>query len=177
MRIDGYFVPIDKYQIPLTISVAQDSIAFPDIHPLDTEEAKVSGWVFPDDISTSTINFKGRIPKTLSTNPNMKIRVYIMTQSALIDKDVRLAVQTIGIADTESLDQLYLDQELTTVRMPNTIETLAVYEQDLTINWESQDLLLGQLLRVPSSTFDNYLGNIMIVGIDLICDRNISPNG
>ncbi len=161
--------------IPCTLEVPEGTIAFPDVHTLVTAGAKVSGMVLPDGASASTINFKCVVPKDLAGTPAMKIRVRIMTQAAVAGPaDVRLTVSTIGIADTESLDQALTAETETTVTMPTATETMDYYEQDLTTDWAADDTVIGQLGRDPTDGADDFTGDILITGIELLVDRTLS---
>ena len=156
--------------VPCTLEVPEGTIAFPDIHTMVTQVSKVSGMVLPDGATASKINFKCVVPEDLHTTPAMSIRVRIMTLSALAASNVRLTVETVGIADTEDADIANTAETETTVSMPTTIETLDYYTQDLTTDWAAGDTLFGQLGRDPVDGADDHAGDIMIIGIDLLVD-------
>jgi len=158
-------------RIPLVMEVSEGIVAFPDIHELVTAGAKVSGWVLPDGASASKINFKCNVPNDLASTPAASIKFIIMTQAAQTDKDVRLTVSSLAVADTENLDQAFAAETETTVRMPNAIETKDIYDQDLTTDPVAGDTLLVQLNRDPVDALDNYIGNILIIGAYLEIDR------
>ena len=161
--------------IPCVLEVPEGTIAFPDVHTLATASAKVTGMVMPDGATASTINFKCVVPRDVASTPAMKIRVRIMTQGAVAGPaDVRLTVSSIGIADTESLDQALTAETETTVTMPTATETMDYYEQDLTTDWAADDTVIGQLARDPTDAADDFTDDILIVGIELLIDRTIS---
>ena len=159
-----------------TMEVPEGTVAFPDIHTLATAGAKVDGFVLPDGASTSTINFKCVIPRDIASTPAMKIRVRFMTQAADTDHAVRLTVSTIGIAVNEVLDQALTAETEVTAECANTTETMneVVIEVDLTTDWAADDTVIGQLKRDPTDAVDDFAGDILIVGIELLVDRTIS---
>lgn len=162
--------------VPCTLEVSEGTVALPDIHTLATAGAKVDGFVLPDGASTSTINFKCVIPRNLAATPAMLIRVRFMTQAADTDHAVRLTVSTIGIAVNEVLDQALTAETEVTAECANTTETMneAVIEIDLTTDWAADDTVIGQLTRDPTDAVDDFAGNILVVGIELLVDRTIS---
>ena len=46
----------------------------------------------------------------------------------------------------------------------------ALIEVDLTTDWVAGDTVLGQIVRDPTDAVDDYAGDILIVGIDLLVD-------
>lgn len=162
--------------IPCTMETPQGANAYAEVHSLATATAKVTGFVLPNGAGvTSTINFKCKVPKDVAATPAMKIRVRIMTMGAVAGPaDVRLTVSTIGIADTEALDQALTAETETTVTMPTATETTDYYEQDLTTDWAADDTVIGKLARDSADAADDFTDDILIVGIDLIVDRTIS---
>ncbi len=159
-----------------TLEVPEGTVAFPDVHALVTAGTKVTGFVLPDGASTSTINFKCRVPRDIASTPAMKIRVRFMTQAADSDHAVRLTVSTIGLAVNENFDAALTAETEITAECPNAIETgnEATIEVDLTTDWAADDTVLGQLKRDPTDGVDDYAGDILIVGIELLVDRTIS---
>ena len=147
------------------------TVAYPDIHALATQVSKKSGFVLPDGASVSKINFKCVIPEDLASTPATSIKFYIMTLGAVTDKDVRLTVSSFAGADTEDLDQAFTVETEQTVRMPNTIETLDIYDQDMTTDPVAGDELSIQLQRDPTDSLDNFTDDIMIIGAFLEIDR------
>jgi len=158
-----------------TLEVPEGVIAFPDINALATAGAKVSGMVLPDGASTSTINFKCRVPRDVSSTPAMKIRIRIMTQAADTAHAVRLTISTVGHAVNEDFDVALTAETEITAEMPDGTETgnEATIEVDLTTDWAADDTVLGQLKRDPTDAVDDYAGNILVVGIELLVDRTI----
>jgi len=162
--------------VPMTLTVPQGTVAFPDVHALDTAcgaLAKVTGIVLPCDAATSTLNFKGIIPEDLHTTPAMSARIRIMTQTAVAcDKAVRLTLSTAGFAVNENMDVSLTSETEVTAEMPDTIETMneAIINIDLTTDWAAGDTIIGQLKRDPTDCVDDYAGDILVVGIDLLMD-------
>jgi len=162
---------LTQYPVPCTLEIPQGTVAYPDIHSLATATAKVSGFVMPNGASPSTINFKCVCPTNLASTPAMKIRVRIMTLGAVGGPaDVRLTVSTIGVADTEALDQTFTAETETTVTMPTATETMDYYVQDLTTDWAAGDTIIGKITRDPTDVADDFTDDIMIVGVDLLVD-------
>jgi hypothetical protein len=178
LRADGTWTTatatdITQFPINAVLECPQGVVAYPDIHSLATAGAKVSGFVMPNGASVSTVNFKVQVPAGISGTPNMKMRFKIMTRSALTG-DVRLTVKTIGVNDTENLDQALTAETETTVTMPTAIETLDYYSQDLTTDWAAGDMIIGQIARDPADAADDYAGDIMIVQAELLTDLTLS---
>ena len=163
--------------VPCVLEVPEGTVAFPDVHALtDNASAKVTGIVLPDGASSSTLNFKCKVPRDLASTPAMKIRVRFMTQTADSDHAVRLVVKTVGIAVNEALDASLTAETEITAECPNATETMneAIIEVDLTTDWVADDTVIGQLTRDPIDGDDDYAGDILIVGIELLVDRTIS---
>jgi len=152
--------------VPCTISVAEGTVAFPDIHVLATAGAKISGWVLPD-VTASTINFKCVVPSNLASTPAMLVRVRFMTLTADTAHAVRLTVSTAGHAVNENMDVSLTAETEVTAECPDATETMneALIEIDLTTDWASGDTVIGQLKRDPVDAVDDYAGDILIVGI------------
>ena len=159
-----------------TLEVPEGIVAFPDIITLATAGAKISGMVLPDGASTSTINFKCRVPRNLASTPAMKIRLRIMTLAADTAHAVRLTVSTAGHAVNENVDVALTTETEITAEMPDAIETMneAVIEVDLTTDWAADDTVIGQLKRDPTDAVDDYAGNILVVGVELLVDRTVT---
>jgi len=159
-----------------TLEVPEGTVAFPDIHTLATAGAKVSGMVLPDGASTSEINFKCRVPRDVASTPAMKIRIRIMTLAADTAHAVRLTVGTVGHAVNEDADVALTAETEITAEMPDGTETMneAVIEVDLTTDWAADDTVFGQLQRDPTDAVDDYAGDILVLGIELLVDRTIS---
>ena len=168
-------IDLTQYPIPCTLEVSEGAIAFPDIHALATGGTKVSGWVLPDGAATSTINFKCVVPSNV-TGTSQKIRVRCMTQTADSDHAVRLTVSTIGLAINEDMDVAPTAETEVTAEMPNATETMneALIEVDLTATHAAGDTILGQLTRDPTDAVDDYAGDILIVGVDLLVDMTVA---
>ena len=158
-------------RIPLVMEVPEGTVGFPDVHALATAGAKISGMVLPDGASTSTINFKCNVPDELASVPAASIKFYIMTLGAVAGPaDVRLTVSTLAVADTENVDQAFTAETETTVTMPTAIETMDVYDQDMTTDPTAGDQLLVQLKRDPTDPADDFTADIMIIGAYLEID-------
>ena len=157
------------------LEVPEGTVAFPDVHTLATAGAKITGIVLPD-VTASTLNFKCVVPRNLAGTPAMKIRVRFMTQAADTAHAVRLVVKTAGWAVNENIDQALTAETEITAECPDAIETMneAIIEVDLTTDWVADDTVLGQLTRDPVDAVDDYAGNILVVGIELLVDRTIT---
>ncbi len=165
-----------EHQIQCIISKGQGAVAYPDIHLMSTTTAKkISGWVLPDGASTSTINFKCVIPANLAGTPDMKARVRFLTLDADSDHAVRLTLRTLGIAVNEDMDIGMTGETEVTAECPNANDTMneALIEIDLTTDWVAGDTVIGQLTRDPTDAVDDYAGDILIVGIELLVDRTV----
>ena len=158
--------------VPMTMTVPEGTVAFPDIHTLVTATDKISGIVLPDGAATSTLNFKGVVPEDLHGTPAMAIRVRFMTQAADTAHAVRLTVSTIGLAINENFDAALTAETEVTAECPDAIETGNEAEIliDLTTDWAAGDTIIGQLKRDPVDAVDDYAGDILVVGIDLMVD-------
>ena len=158
------------------LEVPEGSVAFPDVHILATAGAKVSGIVLPDGAAASTLNFKCYVPRDVASTPAMKIRIRIMTQTADTAHAVRLVVATAGHAVNEDMDVSLTAETEITAEMPDGTETMneAIIEVDLTTDWAADDTVLGQITRDPTDAVDDYAGNILVVGVELLVDRTIS---
>ena len=106
----------------------------------------------------------------------MKLRIRIMTLTADTAHAVRLTVSTVGIAVNEDADIAQTAETEITAEMPDATETMneAVIEVDLTTDWVADDTVMGQLKRDPTDAVDDYAGDILVVGIELLVDRTIS---
>ncbi|KKK57456.1 hypothetical protein LCGC14_3054260, partial [marine sediment metagenome] len=156
-----------------TLEVPQGTESFPDVHDLVTASTRVTGIVLPDGAAASTLNFKCRVPRDLAATPAMKIRVRFMTQAADTAHAVRLTVSTIGLAVNENFDAALTAETEITAECPDATETgnEATIEVDLTTDWVADDTILGQLKRDPTDAVDDYAGDVLVVGIDLVVDR------
>ncbi len=159
--------------IPCVLEVPEGTVAFPDIHALATGGTKVSGFVLPDGASVGIINFKCVIPDNLASTPAMKVRIRIMTLTADTAHAIRLTLSTAGIAVNEDADISLTAETEITAEMPDGTETMneASIEIDLTTDWVANDTVLGQLKRDPTDAVDDYAGDVLVVGIDLVVDR------
>ena len=99
-----------------------------------------------------------------------------MTLAAVSGAAVRLTVSTAGHAVNENVDVALTTETEVTAEMPDTIETMneAVIEVDLTTDWAADDTVIGQLQRDPTDGVDDFTGDILVVGIELLVDRTIS---
>jgi len=152
--------------------VPEGTVAFPDVHLLATASAKMTGIVLPDGAATSTLNFKAVIPEDLHGTPAMAARIRFMNQGTGTSHAVRLVVKTIGIAVNEVLDQALTAETEVTAECADAIETMNSAEIliDLTTDWASGDTIVGQLTRDPTDAVDDFAGDILVVGIDLMID-------
>jgi len=150
-------------RVPLRLEVPEGVIAFPDVVAFATQVSKKDGFVLPDGASVSIFNFKGVVPDDLASTQNASIKFYIYTLGTLVDKDVRLTVSSLATADGENGDQAFTVETEQTVRMPNTIESLDVYDQGLTDTLVAGDEIGGQLKRDPTDALDNAGENILVV--------------
>ena len=158
--------------VPMTLTVPEGVVAFPDVHALATGSTKITGIVLPDNASPSTLNFKGVIPEDLHATPAMAARIRFMTQTTSTDKAVRLVVGTKGFAVNENFDVTLTDETEVTAEVPNGTETGNEAEIliDLTTDWAAGDTIIGHLTRDPTDGDDSFGGDILIVGIDLMMD-------
>ncbi len=156
------------------MEVAESTVAFPDIHPMTTStNHKISGWVLPD-VTLSTINFKCKVPDALNSSPAAKIRVTMSTRDgAVASAKVNLQVLTWNIGDSEDMDVAATNTETASDQdLAATNDTLEIYEQTLTTQPAAGDLLMGQLIRNPAATNDNFTAGLFIVMIELIITRD-----
>jgi len=164
--------------IPCVLEVPEGTVAYPDVHVLATLVGKISGFVMPDGATASTINFKVKVPDDLHATPAALLRVTIMTRAAVAGPlAVRLLAQHVSIADAEDADIALVDTSASgeeTVTMPVTTETLDVYTATFQTQPVGGDLIIGQLTRDPVDSLDVFTDDIMIVGIELIIDRQVS---
>jgi len=160
--------------VPCTLEVPQGAIAFPDIHTLTTAVAKISGIVLPDGAASSTLNFKCVIPEDLHTTPAMACRIRFMTQTADTAHAVRLVVATLGYGVNENIDIAISGGAETevTAECADTTETMNEAEIliDLGTDWAAGDTVIGQLTRDPTDAVDDFAGDILVVGIELMMD-------
>ena len=164
----------NELAIPMFQSVPEGTVGYPDVHDLVTASAHVAGSVLPDGAAASTINFKTMYPisDALGGTPAARIEFVIMTKTAVAGpKDVRLTVSSLAIADTENLDQAFTAETETTVTMPTAIETLDVYNQDMTADPVAGDTVLVQLTRDPTDAADDFTGDIQIISATLFIQR------
>ncbi len=159
-------------RIPMVMEPAEGVISTPDLHALATQVSKITGMVLPNGASVGTLNFKCVVPDQLASVPAASIKFYIMTQAALTDKDLRLVVKTRAHADTENIDQAFSDETEVTVRMPNTTETLDIYDQDMGIDPVAGDILTVQIIRDPADALDNFTDDVIIIAAYLEIDRS-----
>ena len=154
------------------LEVPQSITAYPDIVSLLAEPAKISGFVLPDGATNSTINFKCDVPDNLASTPASSIKIFIMTLGAVAGPaDVRLTVSTLAVADTENFNATMTAESDTVVIMPTATQTLDVYDQDLTTDPSSAEIVLGTLLRNPSHATDDFTDDILIIAIYFEVDR------
>ncbi len=158
--------------VPCTLTVPEGTVAFPDVHDLVTASTHVTGIVLPDGAATSTLNFKAVIPEDLHATPAMAARIRFMTQAADSDHAVRLVVGTVGIAVNEVLDTAPTDETEVTAECANATETMNEAEVliDLTTDWAAGDTVVGHLTRDPTDAVDDFAGDILVVGIELMMD-------
>jgi len=158
--------------IPMTMTVPEGTVAFPDIHALATAVTKVSGIVLPDGAATSTLNFKGVVPETLGGTVAMSMRVRFMNQGTGTGHAVRLTLSTVGIAVNEVLDTGLTAETEVTAECADATETMneALINIDLTTDWAAGDTIIGQLKRDPTDAVDDFAADILIVGIDLLLE-------
>ena len=106
----------------------------------------------------------------------MSIKIRIMTLTADTAHAVRLLLSTIGVATNENADAALTAETEVTAEMPDTTETgnEAIIEVDLTTDWAADDTVLGQLKRDPTDAMDDYAGDILVTGIELLVDRTIT---
>ena len=160
------------------MEIPEGTDAYPDIHALATASAKVSGFVMPNAVD-STINFKCVVPDDLAASPAAKFRVRVMTLGTQTDKDIVLLSQHVSVADGENLDQSLSNTtsggDSGALRMPNSIENLDYYTATFQTQPVAGDTIIGQLTREASSDAnDDYLDDVMIIGIDMIIERSAS---
>jgi len=169
--IKDLIIPTIVVFIPCTMEIPEGIVAFPDIRALATAVAKVSGMVLPD-ITASTINWKCKLPDAIDPVPDAKVRITIMTRNATAGA-VNLTVSTRASGAGESIDLALASETPSNETMPATNNTLAIYEQSITIDPTSGDFITGQITRNPADAGDTYGGEIQIVSIEYIATRDI----
>jgi len=159
--------------VPCTLEVAQGIVAYPHVRAMTgTIAKKITGIVLPDGASIGIINFKCVIPEDLHTTPAMSIRVRFLTLTADTDHAVRLTVRTVGIAVNEDMDIGMTSETEVTAECANADDTMneAVVNIDLTTDWVAGDTMIGLLERAPADPVDDFAGDILVVGIELLVD-------
>ena len=138
--------------------------------------AVVEGFVLPDGASTSTINFKCKVPDALNASPAAKIRVTMSSRDGVVaSATVNLQILTWHIADGEDMDvgatntETAVDHDFTTSSQNDTLD---VYEEALTTQPAAGDFLMGQLIRNPAAANDDFTDDLLIVAIELIVTRD-----
>ena len=157
--------------IPCVLEVPQGTVAYPDVHAMTTTTSKkITGIVLPDNAATSTLNFKCIIPEDLHATSAQLIRVRFITLDADTAHAVRLTVSTVGIAVNEDMDIGLTAETEFTAECADANDTMneALINVDLTTDWASGDTVLGLLTRDPTDGTDDYAGDILIVGIELL---------
>ena len=165
---------ISRDHRPCALMVPQATISYPDVHVLATQVNKLTGFVLPDGATADKFDFIARLPKNLAPTPNAKIEVIIMTRGVVSPtKNVRLTISTIYRKDTENMDVALTVEGETTVAMPTTTETMDVYEQALTDDPDSDDILVyGQVNRNPVAAADDFPDDIQVVAVNFTYDKS-----
>jgi len=158
--------------VPCVMEVPEGTVVYPDVHAMTTTiSKKLSGFVFPDGANAGTLNFKCIVPEDLHTTPNATLRFRFLTLAALTNLDVSLVVRAKGFATTEDADVAFdTDESEQILRMANANDTYTYYTQTLGGTFASGDTLHGQIDRRPADADDDYTGDILLVGIDLLID-------
>lgn len=155
-------------RIPCVLEVPEGIVAYPDIIPLATQGSKISGFVLPT-ATDSTINFKVIVPDDLAGTPNAIIRIYTLTLSANTTDAVNLTLNMRYTGDTENMDQAFNQTvAATNYNVADTIESIDIHDINPSTDPAAKDIITGQIFRDISL---DAAGDIMIVGIDLIIDR------
>jgi len=157
-------------RIPLVMEVPEGVVGFPDIHALATQTSKISGMVLPDGASISEINFKCNVPDNLNATPAASLKFIIIGLGTGTDDNVRLTVSSFAAADGEVIDQTFTVETEATVPIANTVETIEIYDQDMTTDPTAGDTLTVQLARDPADAADDYGSDIMVIGAYLEID-------
>ena len=150
-------------RVPLRLIISEGVIAYTDVPVFATQVSKTDGFVLPDGASVSIFNFKGVVPDDLASTQNASVKFYIYTLGAVVAKDVRLTLKSIAIADGEDGDIAFTAETEQTVRMPDTTESLDIYDQALTDTLVAGDEFSGQLSRDPTDALDNFTDDIIVI--------------
>jgi len=160
--------------VPITMEVPQGTVAFPDVHAMTTTiSKKITGIVLPDGASIGIINWKCVIPEDLHTTSAQKVRIRFITQGTGTNHAVRLTLRSVGIAINEDMDIGMTSETEVTAECADANDTMneALIEIDLTTDWASGDTVIGLLERDPVDGDDDYAGDILVVGMEMIMDQ------
>ena len=157
--------------VPCVMEVPQGTVAFPDILSMTTSEnKKITGIVLPDGANPGILNFKCIIPEDLHTTSAQAIRIRFISLATGTEDAVHLTLKTVGIAVNENADIDFTDETPVVAECSDTINTMneALVNIDLGTDWVSGDTVMGLLVRTPADGDDDYAGDILIVGIELL---------
>lgn len=158
--------------IPVTMTVPEGVVAYPDIDAMVTTDAKkLSGFILPSAVD-STINWKlaRSIPDVLPTNPVYTLRTTLKPQVAEASgTNVLLTQRYDAVADAETIDGDLVDEGQATVTMSTSIDVIDVYDQVLDAHAiAAGDYIIGQLYRNGLAGGDNLTQDVLVFNMCLI---------
>lgn len=159
--------------IDVKIEDAQNTGAFPLTHSLLTQESKISGFVMLNS-SPGNLNFNVIVPPNISTPPNAKIRIYLIS----LTKNPGGASIDFVLSTNSSLPVQVIDQSLTIqneliVEVNTPPESLQTADIPFSTTLKAGQLITGQITRNTPSTYDT-AENILVLRIQLLVDVNVT---
>ncbi len=159
--------------IDVNIEDAQNTSAFPHIHELATQGSKISGFIMLNS-SPGSLNFNVIVPPSLSTTPNAKIRIYLMTLTTNMGgASVDFALSTNSSLPVQVIDQSFTIQNEMIVDVNTPPESIQTVDIPFTSTLKAGQFMTGQITRNTPSTYDT-AKNILILRIQLLVDVNVT---
>jgi len=155
--------------IPFVLEVPEGTVAYPDVDAMTTTiNKKVSGFIFPDGASASTVNMKCVCPEDLNASPAASVVMVFKTMSAVSNADIVIEYQDRHIADTEDADftSWTNDSGEAEYRMPNADDSLDYATYALSTQPAAGDFIMAQIVRNPAASgppTDDYTGDVQLV--------------
>jgi len=158
--------------IDANLEIAQGTVASPTFRAFTANPGatafQVSGLLMPDT-ANSTINFKVSVPPGLDTNPDPKIRIFLISLATTTDDFVKITVKTRAAADGEAIDASFIDEVATNVTLTDLTNTVTVQDIPLVVGSDisAGDFIVGQLERNVGADDGE---DVLITKIQLIVD-------
>lgn len=155
--------------------VPQGTVAFPDIISHAVPAKKMSGFVLPDGISASFVNWKVIVPNNLGPSPASAVVVFYQTNGAQGGTPtVNLALfNRLFVDDGESLNVIGTTDGPIDEDVPTTGQTMGKVEFTLGAQPTAEELIYGQLRRDPTNVNDDYTDDIQVFAMYLKIRRQL----